>query len=193
MPSRKPSSVDRHQLAAVRDVVDDAVLDQRRRADALVRPVVGAPGGQLVVHRLPQELAVGLAERHQDALVPLDVRDPCSALVVGADEHHAAGDDRVAVGLRAELGHPLDVLLGLDVPGGRQALHARHHVAVGRAAPHRPVGVGRVGAREPARARRATASAAISECVFLHDVACLMPRPEPMRGSSSVAQTRRGS
>ena len=73
--------------------------------------------------------------------------------VVGADEHHAAGDDRVAVALRAELGHPLDVLLGLDVPLGRQALHVRDHVAVGRAAPHRPV----AGARD--RTRRAARGA----------------------------------
>ena len=33
-----------------------------------------------------------------------------AAAVVGADVHLAVGDDRVAVGLRAELGDPLDVL-----------------------------------------------------------------------------------
>jgi hypothetical protein len=62
-----------------------------------------------------------------------------ASFVVGADEDHAAGDDRVAVALRAELGHPLHVLLRLDVPLGRQPLHVRDHVAIGRAAPHRPV------------------------------------------------------
>ena len=170
--------VDRHQLAAVRHVIDDAVLDQRRRADALERPVVRAPRRQLVVHRLPHELAVRLAERHQDALVALDL-GILVALVVGADEDQAVGDDRVAVGLRPELGHPLDVLLRLDVPGRRQPLHAREHVAVGRAAPHRPVGVG--GSERAIRVREAT-DATIRRRVFSWTVsAFIVARGAPSR------------
>src|SRR6185369_13020512 len=58
--------------------------------------------------------------------------------VVRADEHHPARDHWIPVALRSELGDPLDVLLRLDVPLGGQPLHVRDHVAVGRAAPHRP-------------------------------------------------------
>ena len=59
-------------------------------------------------------------------------------LVVRADEDHAARDHRVAVALRAEIGRPLDVLLGLDVPLRHQPLGGGHHVPVRRAAPHGP-------------------------------------------------------
>ena len=66
-------------------------------------------------------------------------------LVVGADEDLAAGDDRAAVGLGAEVGDPLDVLVlpCLDVPLGGQVLGVEvDHVACGRAAVHGPVGLG---------------------------------------------------
>ena len=141
--------VDRHDLAAVRNVVDDSVLDERRRADALERPVVRAPRGQLVVDGLPQERAIRFLEGHQDALVALD-RRVLHRFVVGADEHDAVGDDGIAVGLRAELGHPLDVLLGLDVPARRQVLHAGDEVAVRCAAPHRPVALAGIRAGDEA-------------------------------------------
>ena len=142
--------VDRHHLAAVRHVVRDAILDERRRAHALEGPVVRAARRQLVVHRLPEELAVGLAEGHQDALVSLD-RRILHRFVVRAHEHDAVGDDRVAVGLRPELRDPLDVLLRLDVPARRQPLHARNEIAIGRAAPHRPVALAGIGTRDRGR------------------------------------------
>ena len=163
LPSRKPVDVQAPQHAAVADVVDPAVLDERRRGDALIRPVVRAARRQLLVRLLPQELAGRLAERHQHAAIARLFRIP-RRFVVGADEHHAARHDRVAVALRAELGHPLHVLLRLDVPLDRQALHVRDHVAVGRAAPHGPVAAAGVGRRPgaplmPRRPGRATARA----------------------------------
>ena len=143
-PVPEPVHVHRHQLPAIRHVVDDAVFDERGGADALIRPVVRAPGGELVVDGLPHELAVGFAKRHQDPLVPLDVRI-ARPLVIGADKHHAARDHGIAVGLRAELGDPLHVLLRLHVPACRQPLHVGHHVPIGRAPPHRPVSGLRIG------------------------------------------------
>ena len=140
--------------AAVARVVEAVADDERRRGDALERPVIGAARLELRVRVLPEELAGGLAERHQHAAIAGLLRI-AQQLVVRADEDHAARDDRVAVALRAELGHPLDVLLGLHVPVGGQALHGRHHVAVGRAAPHRPVAGARIGGREMRRRMRA--------------------------------------
>src|SRR5262249_35775646 len=92
----------------------------------------------LLVRLLPQEFARVFLERHQHAAIAslLRVAQP---LVVGAHEHHAAGDDRIAVALRTQVRDPLDVLFRLDVPLDRQALHVRDHVPIGRAAPHRPV------------------------------------------------------
>ena len=77
-------------------------------------PVVDAAGGQLVVDVLPKELAGRLFETHQDALVDrlahrVDVGLVARFVIVGADEDLAAGDDRPAVGLGAELCFPLDV------------------------------------------------------------------------------------
>src|SRR5206468_4750574 len=46
------------------------------------------------------------------------------------------------------VGNPFHVLLRLHVPLDRQALHVRHHVAVGRAAPHRPVAGAGIGCSE---------------------------------------------
>ncbi len=125
-----------HDLAAVRDVVDAVVVDVGRRADALLRPVVDAAGGQLVVGHLPEELAVGGAERHHHALVAFGA-GAAPALVVGADVDLPAMDDRAGVGLRAELLVPLDVLAAGDVPGRGQTGLARDHVARRRAAEHR--------------------------------------------------------
>ena len=138
-----------HELGAVADVVRAVADDHRGTGHALERPVVDAAGRQLLVRGLPQELAVGLAEGHDDAAVAglLGIADQ---LVVRADQHDAAADDGIAVGLRSELGHPLHVLAGLDVPRRRQALHERDHVALGRAAPHRPVARGRVAGRADA-------------------------------------------
>ena len=140
--------------AAIADVVEVRALDERRRGDALERPVVGAARLELRVRLLPHELAVGLAERHQHAAVARLLRI-AQRFVVRAEKDHAAGDDRVAVALRAERRDPFHVLLGLDVPLGRQPLHLRHHVAVGRSAPHGPVaGVRRTATRGAARCQR---------------------------------------
>ena len=109
---------------------------------------------------------VDFAERHQHAAVARLLRI-AHRFVVRADEHHAAGDDRVAVALRSELGDPLHVLLRLDVPLGRQPFHVRDHVAIGRAAPHRPVagpGIGRTDAGRTASSRAERASSR-TECV----------------------------
>src|SRR5205809_743505 len=83
---------------------------------------------------------------------PLEVRtrmrSPFAALFGIA--HHVLIDpritlparhNRVAVALRAELRHPLHVLLGFEIPGDRNARHGRGHVAIRSAAPHRPIAV----------------------------------------------------
>src|SRR5262249_54578489 len=136
-------------LAAVADVVDPFAFDDGTGADALPGPVLNAADlAQLVVHGLPEELAVGLVEAHDDALVDrllavlIDVARVARGLVVGADEHLAIGDGRAAVGLVAQLGRPLDVLLHplLDAPVGRHALVGEvHQVALVGAAEHGPV------------------------------------------------------
>ena len=138
----KPLDVDAEQHAAVAHVVEPFADHHRRGGHALEGPVVGAARFELRVRVLPQELAGGLTERHQHTAVARLLR-VAHQLVVGADKDHAAGDHRVAVALRAEIGDPLHVLLGLHVPVERQPLHRRHHVAAGRAAPHRPVAAGR--------------------------------------------------
>ena len=150
-------AVDRHALhhAAVGDDVDAVSLDGRRAAQALLGPVVDAAGGELVVDVLPEELAGGLVEAHEDAHVDrlglavrglLRVARIARVLVVGADEDLAVGDDRAAVGARADAGDPLDVLLGFDVPVGRGALFVGvDHVARRTAAEHRQGTVARTG------------------------------------------------
>src|SRR6185436_8505985 len=85
-------------------------------------------------------------ERHQHSAIAGLFRI-AHAFVVRADEHHAASDDWIAVALRTEVGHPFHVLLRLDVPVGRQTLHRGHHVAIGSAAPHRPVAAAGIGNR----------------------------------------------
>ena len=121
--------VDAEHHAAIAHVVQPLADHQRRRRHALERPVVGAARFELRVRVLPQELAGRLAERHQHAAIAGLLR-VAHQLVVGAHEHHAARHDGVAVALRAEVGHPLHVLLGLHVPVDGQPLHRRHHVAV---------------------------------------------------------------
>ena len=113
--------VHRQHDGAVRHEVGDALVDhERRRRDALERPVVRAARRQLLERRLPHELAVGLPERHHDAAIARLLRI-AHRFVVGADQHDAAGDDRIAVALRSQRRDPLDVLAGLDIPRRRQA------------------------------------------------------------------------
>ena len=148
--SRNPFDVQAPDDAPVADVVQLLAFDERRAGYALKRPVVRAARLQLRMGLLPEELAVGLAERHQHAPIARLLRI-ARRLVVRADEHRSARDDRVAVALRSERDHPLHVLLRLDVPLGRRRLHRRHHVAIGRAAPHRPVAGAGVGRDQPRR------------------------------------------
>src|SRR5262249_14694760 len=121
-------------------------LDERRRGNALVRPVIGAPRRQLLVGLLPEKFTVRFAKRHQDAAVAR-LLGIAHAFVVRPDEHHAAGDHGVAVALRSEIRNPLPVLLALDVPLDGEPFHVRDHVAIRRPAPHGPVagtaGIGR--------------------------------------------------
>ena len=54
-------------------------------------------GGQLVVGRLPEQLAGGRLDAHHHALVAFDIRAQ-QAAVVGADEDLTVRYDRIAVG-----------------------------------------------------------------------------------------------
>ena len=101
------------------------------------------PDDELFERRLPQELAGRLAKRHQHAAVAAAASGSRIASLLVPTSTTPPPTVGIAVGLRAELGHPLHVLAGLDVPRRRHALHRRHHVAGRRAAPHRPVGGGR--------------------------------------------------
>ena len=114
--------VECHDLAPVRDVIDDAVLDQRGGAHALVGPVMDSASGQLRVGVLPEQLTVFFAEGHEDTHVALLPRIS-DGFVVCTDQHDALGDDLVAVGLRAEFRHPFNVPAGIDIPIGGQTGH----------------------------------------------------------------------
>src|SRR5207244_3275845 len=112
------------KLAAIVDVIKAVALHRGRRTDTLLGPVIDAAGGELIVDRLPQEFAIRLAEAHDDAfiqrLVPglVDVAGIARLLVIGADKDLAAGNDRSAVSLRAQIDAPLDIFLAarLDAP-----------------------------------------------------------------------------
>ena len=109
--------VEADDFAAVGDDPEPVALDQGAVADALLRPVDGPAGGELLGRVLPEELAVGAAEGQQAAQVDVGrVAFEPAGPVVGGAEDLVAGDDRRAVGLRAELGDPADVLGGRLVP-----------------------------------------------------------------------------
>ncbi len=76
-------------FAAISDVIEPVAFDQRRGADALKRPVIGAAGGQFIVHILPEKLAVGFTEGHQDAFIARDF-GIFQAFVVGSDVNCSA-------------------------------------------------------------------------------------------------------
>src|SRR5262249_7115215 len=147
LPVQEAFGVGADELAAVADVIKPVALHRGAGTDALLGPVVDAPRGQLVVDRLPEELAVRLAETHDDALVQpllpglIDVAGIARLLVVGAAEYLAAGDDGSAVGLGAQVHAPLDVLLaaGLDAPFGWDVPFERiDEVTTNAAAEHGP-------------------------------------------------------
>jgi hypothetical protein len=135
--------VEGEDLAAVRGVVENVLLDERRGADALVGPIVHAAREELVRDHLPEERTVRLVEGEENTLVAGDLL-VVERLVVGSDEDLPRRHHRVSVRLRAEPHHPLDVLLGVDVPALGKARHARDHVPRRAPATHRPVPGGSV-------------------------------------------------
>ena len=107
----KALGVEADDLAAAGDEPQPVPFDAGRAADAHQRPIVHAAGGQLLARVLPEELAVGFVEAQEHAQVDRGrIALQIAGAVVGADVDLAVGDDRVAVGLRAEPGDPLDVL-----------------------------------------------------------------------------------
>ena len=112
--------VEAFHLAAAGDVPEAIPLDVRRAANPLERPVVDAAGRELLTRILPEEAAVVGVEGKETA--EIDARwiapDPALA-VVGADVGLPSGDDRIAVALAAELGHPGNVPACLRLPGAR--------------------------------------------------------------------------
>ena len=98
------------------------------------------PDRQLLERRLPEELAGRFAERHDDAAVA-GLLGIAQQLVVRADEHDAAADDRVAVASASRARPPTSrscpVLTSHVV--GRPVI-GETMLRLGRAAPHRPVG-----------------------------------------------------
>src|SRR5436853_422618 len=139
----EPLSIETNQLAAIRHIVESLSFDQRRRAHALIRPIINAARREFFACVLPEKLAVGFAKRHQYALVPGLFRI-AKALVVGSAVDLSARDDRVAVCLRPERRNPLDVLFSGDVPTCRQAFHIRDHIPIWSAAPHWPIAAARI-------------------------------------------------
>jgi enoyl-CoA hydratase/carnithine racemase len=134
----KALDVDGHDDAAVRRVVERLSHYQGRGRHSLERPVVGPARLELRMRLLPQELAVGLAERHQHAAVP-GLGRIAQQFVVRPDEDHAPGDDGVAVALGTQFRDPLDVDARIDIPFRRQPRHVGNHIPVSGPAPHGPV------------------------------------------------------
>src|SRR5262249_48858821 len=58
-------------LGAIVDVIEPIALDDGAGADTFIGPVVDAAGRQLIVDRLPEELAGRLIKAHQHAFVAL--------------------------------------------------------------------------------------------------------------------------
>ena len=87
--------VERDNLAPVADVVEAISVNTGRRADPLEGPVVCLTGREFVVHHLPEERAVRLAERHEDPLVLEDV-GIAGMVVVGTDEDPPVRNNRIA-------------------------------------------------------------------------------------------------
>ena len=142
--------VEAHHLAPVRDDVD-AVADHGGRGTQPEKlPVADLPRSELRDRELPVQLSGFLVEAHQNRTVAFD-SFIAGRLVVRAEKDSPAGDGRVSVRLRPELGDPLDVfrrrrvdLLGAAlvsprVPGRREARLGGDHVTAGAAAPERPV------------------------------------------------------
>ena len=139
-------------LAAVGHEPQAVAFDERRRADALQRPVVNSARRQLLAGVLPEETPVLFAKGEQAAEIDF-TRGPrqIRRRVVRADKNFAAGDGRPAVGLAAQRRRPFHVASGPGQPRTRAAvelarvpvLRARvrqgHVVPPAPAAPLRPV------------------------------------------------------
>jgi hypothetical protein len=135
-------------FAAVGDEVQAVAFHEWRAANTLQRPVVHAARRQLLAAVLPHEFAVLDIETKQNAKIVIgrEAFQPASA-VVRADVGLTAGDDDVAIRLRAEPRNPLDILAlfrlpraGLvielaDVPLGRNVMTLRCVVPHRRATP----------------------------------------------------------
>ena len=136
--------VEAQHLAAVAEHVGAVPLDRRLRRDADLRPV--EVGVVLVLRelgddQLPEQVTVPLVEAHQDAAVAL-VLGVARPLVVRADQHAPAGDDRAGVALGAEVRDPLHVLARGRVEAGGQPALGGDHVARLALPPLRLVGGG---------------------------------------------------
>ena len=138
-------------FAPAGDEINAIAFDAGRGEQAKTFPVVHFARGEFGDDQLPEEHAGLFVEAKQDAAVALMLWI-ARVLIVRADEDLAAGDDDVAVGLRAEAGHPLHIFGGrhVDLFGAGfwfarvetvgQSLGWRIHVASGVvAAPARPV------------------------------------------------------
>ena len=132
-----------------------AARSTRRSGQSLARP---AASFSLVCCQ--RNCAVRFAEAHQHAAVAGLLRVALQ-FVVGPDVHLPAGHHGIAVGLRPELRHPLDVLFRLERPRRRGApFMAETMLRSRRAAPHRPIAAARVGC--PQQAERGEAE---KECL----------------------------
>ena len=137
----KTFGVEADHLATAGDEPDSVTDDHRRRANALVRPVMHATGRQLLTGMLPEEFTGLFVEANQAAEIDLGGIPllHVAVAVVGSDVDFAIRDDWIAVGLGAQLGGPLDVRALFDIPFGRDALAVGDIVAEVAAAPLRPI------------------------------------------------------
>ena len=140
-----------HHFRPVGNVIDHAVNHRRRGANALLGPVVNAPGRELRVSHLPKKFAGLLVKGHYHAAIAA-IGLVAHQFVIGAEEYLAVRHHRVPVGLGTDFGPPLDLVHRLDIPSGRNTGLGRDHVARRVAAPHGPVGA-RCGRCKRARER----------------------------------------
>ena len=121
---RLPVDVQTHHLVGAGDQINAIAVHGGRGAGAQILMV--EIGGWLQVgpfrrDQLPQQFARGLVQAfHHSASVGRIARFRAERLAVGPDEDAAAGDRRIAIGVVAQSGGPLDVLGRGEVDyGGR--------------------------------------------------------------------------
>jgi hypothetical protein len=116
--------VEADDLATIGQDIGAISFNGRRRGEAYFGPIeefVMLLLGNFRHHQLPEEMAIVFVETQQHIAVSL-MAGIAGMLVVGADEHAAAGDDGRGVTLRAKVGDPLDVLAGGGVEAVGQSL-----------------------------------------------------------------------